>query len=96
MIPEHRIPTHPGEILREEFLVPLGLTPADLGKHVGVPTQHISELTRKKRGVTPKLAWLLSQAFGTSPEFWTSLQSAHDLAKSRPRRQAKKLQSVGC
>lgn len=92
MIPENRIPTHPGEVLREEFLLPLGLTPSALGKHMGVPSSHISELTQEKRDVTPKLAWLLAQAFGTSPEFWANLQSTHDLAKSRPRRKTK---SVG-
>lgn len=89
MIPENRIPTHPGEVLREDFLLPLGLTASALGKHMGVPASHISELSQEKRDVTPKLAWLLAQAFGTSPEFWANLQSAHDLAKSRPRRRTK-------
>jgi addiction module HigA family antidote len=84
MIPSHRIPTHPGEILEEEFLKPLGLTQVAFAQHLGVPVQRINEIVRGKRGVTPETAWLLSQAFGTSPEFWINLQSFHDLAKSRP------------
>jgi addiction module HigA family antidote len=80
MIPENRIPTHPGEILLEEFLTPLGLTQVALGKHIGVPTQRVNEIVNGKRGITPETAWLFSQAFGTSPEFWLNLQSAYDLA----------------
>ena len=95
MLPENRIPTHPGEVLREEFLVPMGLSPTTLGKHIRVPSQQISEIMGGKRGVTPKMAWLLAQTFGTSPEFWANLQSAFDLAKSQPKRQAKRLQRTG-
>jgi len=84
MIPEHRIPTHPGEILREEFLIPMEMTQTELAAKVGVPVQRINELTNGKRGVTPETAWLLSKAFGTSPELWMNLQTAHDLAKARP------------
>ena len=84
MLPENRIPTHPGEVLREEFLRPLGLTQVALAEHVGVPVQRINELVRGKRGVTPETAWLLAGAFGTSPDFWINLQTAHDLAVTRP------------
>lgn len=84
MLPENRIPTHPGEILMEEFLRPLGLTQVALAAHVGVPVQRINELVRGKRGVTPQTAWLLAGAFGTTPEFWISLQTAHELAVTRP------------
>ncbi|MBI5528938.1 MAG: HigA family addiction module antidote protein [Deltaproteobacteria bacterium] len=84
MIPENRVPTHPGEVLLEEFLNPLGVTQVALAAHLGVPVQRINELIRGKRGVTPETAWLLGQAFGTSPEFWLNLQAAHDLATSRP------------
>lgn len=91
MIPENRIPTHPGVILREEFLVPLGLTQVELARHLGVPAQRINELVRGKRGVTPETAWLLSQAFGTTPLFWINLQSNHDLARSRPEREVGRL-----
>jgi addiction module HigA family antidote len=95
MLPENRIPTHPGEILLEEFLQPLKLTPATLAKHIGMPARRVNEIIRRKRGVTPSTAWLLAQALGTSPEFWANLQSAFDLAKSQPKRQAKRLQMAG-
>ncbi len=95
MIPTHRIPTHPGEVLREEFLSPLGLTQTALAQHIGVPVRRISELVRGARGVTPSTAWMLAQAFDTTPEFWLNLQTAHDLAKSRPRRTIRRLSWAG-
>ena len=84
MLPENRIPSHPGEILQEQFLQPLGLTQVALSGHLGIPVQRINEIVRGKRGVTPKAAWLLSQALDTSPEFWINLQSNYDLALNRP------------
>lgn len=84
MLPENRVPTHPGAVLSEEFLKPLGLTQVGLAKHLGVPVQRINELVRGKRGVTPETAWLLAGAFGTTPDFWVNLQSAHDLAATKP------------
>jgi addiction module HigA family antidote len=94
MQPENRIPTHPGEILLEEFLVPLGQTQVALAAHLGVPIQRINELVRGKRGVTPETAWLLAQALNTTPEFWLNLQAAHDLALNRPSRKVPKLRRV--
>jgi len=91
MIPENRIPTHPGVILSEEFLTPLGITQVAFARHLGVPVQRINELVRGKRGVTPQTAWLFSEALGTSPEFWIHLQTAHDLARNRPSRPVKPL-----
>ena len=84
MLPHDRIPTHPGEILLEEFLQPLGVTQVAFAAHLGVPVQRVNELVRGKRGVTPATAWLLAQALGTTPEYWVNLQTAHDLARSRP------------
>ncbi len=84
MLPTHRTPTHPGEILKEEFLAPLGLSQAALAHHLGVSTRQIGELVRGRRGVTAKTAWLLSQAFDTSPQFWLNLQARFDLAVNRP------------
>lgn len=86
MIPENRVPTHPGEILLEEFLEPLNLTQVALARHLGVPTQRINEVVRGKRGITPQTAWLLSEAFGTSPQFWMNLQMNYDLVANRPDR----------
>jgi addiction module HigA family antidote len=87
MLPENRIPTHPGEILLEEFLNPLGMSQVAFARHIGVPTQRINEIIRGKRGVTPDTAWLFSQALGTSPQFWLNLQGAYDLARTRPKKQ---------
>lgn len=94
MLPEKRLPTHPGEILQEEFLKPLGITQVALAKHIGVSVQRINELIRGKRGITPETAWLLSKALDTTPEFWINLQSAYDLALSYPKRQVNKFKKV--
>jgi addiction module HigA family antidote len=85
MLPEKRIPTHPGEVLLVEFLDGLGMTQVDFAAHLGIPIQRVNEIIKGKRGVTPETAWLFSQALGTSPEFWLNLQAAHDLAKTHPR-----------
>lgn len=86
MIPEHRVPSHPGEILREEYLIPLGVSQVAFAAHLGIPVQRVNELINGKRGVTPDTAWLLAQALGTTPQFWINLQGNYDLARSRPRR----------
>lgn len=91
MLPNNRTPTHPGEVLLEEFLRPLGMTQVAFAAHVGVPTQRINEVVRGKRGVTPETAWLLALALDTTPEFWLELQLAHDLVKSRPTTQVASL-----
>lgn len=95
MLPKHRTPTHPGEILLEEFLKPLGVTQVAFAQHIGVSVQRVNELIRGKRGVTPDTAWLLAQALGTTPQFWVNLQANHDLAASRPRKTIRKLRRVG-
>jgi addiction module HigA family antidote len=91
MLPENRIPTHPGEILQEEFLQPLGLTQVALAAHLGIPVQRINEIARGKRGITAATAWLFAQALGTTPEFWATLQANYDLAVSRPPRTVARL-----
>ena len=83
MIPENRIPTHPGEILLEEFLKPSGITRVTLAKHMGVSVQRVNELVGGKCGITGEIAWLLSNAFGTTPEFWMNMQSGYDFAPNR-------------
>ena len=95
MIPAKRIPTHPGEILEEEFLKPLGISQVAFAAHLGVPVQRINELVRGKRGITPETAWLLSQALNTTPEFWLNLQMTFDLAQYRPRREVQALKLAG-
>ena len=95
MIPENRIPTHPGVVLSQEFLAPLGLSQVALAAHLSVPVQRINELVRGKRGITPETAWLLAQALNTTPEFWINLQSAYDLARCRPAQAVERLARVG-
>ena len=95
MLPENRLPTHPGEILLEEYLKPLEITQVEFARHVGVPVQRINEIVRGKRGITPQTAWLFAQALGTSPEFWINGQSIYDLAKAQPTHTIEKLRKVG-
>ena len=79
MLPKNRKPTHPGEILLEEFLKPSGMSQMDLAKEMKVPVQRINTLINGKRGITPETAILLSQTFRTTPQFWMNLQSNYDL-----------------
>ncbi len=95
MLPENRIPSHPGEILQEQFLEPLGLTQVALSEHLEIPVQRINEIVRGKRGVTPETAWLLAQALDTSPEFWINLQANYDLAMNRPSKAIAPLRKAG-
>ena len=71
---------HPGEILREEFLLPMDLTPYALAKACGVPRTRIERVAREEMPVTADTALRLGKAFGTGPEFWLNLQTAYDLA----------------
>jgi addiction module HigA family antidote len=87
LLPENRIPTHPGEVLLEEFLVPMCISQVTLARHLGIPVQRVNEIVRGKRGVTPDTAWLLAQAFGTTPEFWMNLQMSYDLVRNKPKQQ---------
>jgi addiction module HigA family antidote len=95
LLPDNRIPTHPGVVLSKEYLAPLGITQVALAAHIGVPVQRVNELVRGKRGVTAETAWLLAQAFDTTPDFWMNLQAAHDLARTRPERVIPPLRSAG-
>ena len=91
MIPENRIPSHPGEVLREEFLEPLMVRQTELADELGIPVQRINEIVNEKRGITPETAWLFAGAFGTTPEFWMNLQAAYELARARPAKQVPRL-----
>ena len=72
-------PMHPGEVLRDEFLLPLGLSPGALAKACGVPRTRIERLSNEETGVTADTALRLSKAFGTSPEVWLNLQTDYDV-----------------
>ncbi len=78
-IPTHRVPTHPGEILLEEFLGPMGVTQRELADGIGVPYQRVNEIVNQRRGITPSTALRLAQFFGTSSGFWLNLQVRWDL-----------------
>lgn len=92
MIPNNRISTHPGTILLKEFIEPGGLTQKQIADHLDIPIQRVNEIIRGKRGISPNTAWLLSEAFSTSPEFWLNLQSMYDLSANRPTKHIKPLQ----
>jgi antitoxin HigA-1 len=78
-IPTHRVPTHPGEMLLEEFLRPMAMTQRELARGIRVPYQRVNELVRGKRGMTPSTALRLAKFFGTSAGFWMKLQLRWDL-----------------
>lgn len=78
-IPTHRQPTHPGEMLREDFLIPMNLTQKELADSIQVPYQRINEIVSGKRGVTPSTALRLAKYFGMSADFWLNMQIKFDL-----------------
>lgn len=82
-IPTNRAPTHPGEMLVEEFLSPMQITQRELADALHVPYQRVNELVNQKRGVTPSTALRLARFFGVSPDFWLNLQVRCDLYKAR-------------
>ena len=81
-IPTHRPPTHPGAMLLEEFLKPLGLPQSELAKRIGVSYPRINELVHGKRGMTPDTALRLERLLGVEAQFWLNLQLAWDLYKA--------------
>ena len=78
-----RLSTPPGEMLRDEFLVPLGISQNALALKIRVPATRIGEIVKGKRAITPDTALRLARFFGNSPEFWLNLQQMHDLSKAR-------------
>ena len=73
-------PIHPGEILREEYLAPLGLKPYTLAKKLHVPRTRIERLVAEQTPVTPDTALRLAKFFGSTPQFWMNMQASYDLA----------------
>jgi len=76
-------PVHPGEILREEFMIPLGLSINALARALRVPANHVSGIVNEKRGVSARMALRLARYFGTSPELWLGLQQDYELDVAR-------------
>ena len=88
-----RIPTHPGEILREEFLSPLGLTQSALAKAIHTSFRSVNELVNEKRGVTLEMALKLARYFRTTPQLWLNLQNEYDLYKTL-KKKGKEIESI--
>jgi addiction module HigA family antidote len=80
-------PIHPGEILREEFMAPRGLSQNALARALNVPPRRINEIVMEKRGITADTALRLARFFGTSAEMWAGLQADYDLRRARYERQ---------
>ena len=95
-LPRRRPPTHPGEMLREDFIPDYGLTTATLAESLGVSRQTINELLRERRAVTPAMALRLSRLFGNTPEFWLNAQRSYDLwqVKKSYRKDIKKIKPL--
>jgi len=92
-VPTDRAPTHPGEMLLEEFLKPMGMSQQQLARQIRVPFQRVNELVNRRRGVTPATALRLSRLFGNTPDFWMNLQIRWDLYKAQ-RREAEILKKI--
>lgn len=86
-IPTHRQPIHPGEMLLEEFLKPMGITQDQLAEAIQLPYQRVNELINQKSGITPSTALRLSKFFGMSVDFWLNLQNRWDLYKAKQEEQ---------
>ena len=86
-----RLRTHPGEILREEYIVPLGLSARALARAISVPPNRLTEIMRGTRDVSADTAIRLGRYFGTDPRFWLNLQTAHDLSKAEKARSYRKI-----
>lgn len=84
-MPEKLPPVHPGEVLMEEFLLPLGVSQYRLAKDTGVPPRRINEIVHGKRAITADTALRLSRFFGTSEPFWINLQTHYDLEVAKDR-----------
>ena len=82
-VPTNRAPTHPGEMLLEEFLKPLGISQQQLAREIKVPYQRVNELINRRRGITPATALRLSRLFGNTPDFWMNLQLRWDLYRAQ-------------
>jgi antitoxin HigA-1 len=78
-VPTHRTPTHPGEMLLEEFLVPINLTLQELATAIYVPTADMQAIVQQQQAITPSLSLRLAKYFGTSIDFWMNLQLRWDL-----------------
>lgn len=93
-IPTNRRPVHPGEVLREEFLAPMGLSQVELADRLGIPFQRVNMIVREKRAVTPDTALRLSRLFGTTVDFWMNLQLACDVYEAEHSPEARSIRKI--
>jgi antitoxin HigA-1 len=90
-MPKNRPPTHPGEMLAEEFLKPLGMTQVELANRIGVPFQRVNQIVNRRRALSPDTALRLARLFATSPGFWLSLQQRWDLYEASRSAEARQI-----
>lgn len=90
MIPEKGVTPHPGEMLSEEFLKPMGITQAAFSRHTGIDVATLSAVINGRRDMTPVMIMKISMALGIEPETWMSLQAMHDFTKHREALRAKR------
>lgn len=93
-LPTHRPPTHPGEMLLEEFLKPLGITQAEMAKRLDISYPRLNEIIKKKRSVTPDTALRLEQVLGMNASFWLGLQQGWDLWHAKQADSAKAISKL--
>ncbi|MGH7631207.1 MAG: HigA family addiction module antitoxin [Gemmatimonadales bacterium] len=93
-LPTHRPPTHPGEMLMEEFLKPLGISQTEFAERIGVSYPRLNELIHGKRGVTPDTALRLARVLSMSADFWLGLQQDWDLWHAARSPEAKRIQKI--
>ena len=93
-IPTDRTPIHPGEILKEEFMKPFGMTQTEIARRIGVSRKHISEVVNGRKGISTDMALRLSRLFGTSPELWLNGQMAWDVWHAMREEDAYKLEAI--
>ncbi len=94
MLPTNRPPTHPGEMLLEEFLKPLGLPQAQAARRMDISINRLNEIVHGKRGITAETALKLAALLGTTPEIWMDLQTRWDLYQARERLGEPKIELV--
>lgn len=93
-LPENRPPTHPGEMLVEEFLTPLNMSQVELARRIGVPFQRVNQVINRRRAISPDTALRLARLFGTSPAFWLSLQQRWDLYHAMHSSQTRSIERI--
>jgi addiction module HigA family antidote len=87
-------PIHPGEILREEYLIPMGMSANAFALAIDVPANRVSDIVRERRGLTADTASRLARALGTSAEFWLNMQKTYELREFETSQEAKKIHTI--